>query len=300
MLPEVKRETIVGSVRKMLLGQHTHNIGDTEIFLLGPVTWIGNPTDPTSVAHWIYTVNKKGKPQKVLAYSKPISASDGKHLGNQWYFGTDFGTEEIVCGGCTDFTPEGGLAYLEVIHFITSVLGCDFESSNYLELSAKVQRHPNLPDDIRFDLGIEGEVLGVAKTIMREMREDDLHRVERLDSETFSEPYPYFVIRQIFQCGTGVVAEVNREFAGYAIGLKTLNNRGYIATLCVSEKFRGKGVGRSLLREILTQLGTESFVLETEPVNTAFYALEGFEDRGLREDFYGPGKDRIVMVKEAK
>lgn len=75
-----------------------------------------------------------------------------------------------------------------------------------------------------------------------------------------------------------------------------------IQTIAIAEAARGKGRGRTLLRELLSsarERGAREVFLEVRadnPVATALYASEGFVEIARRPNYYQPdGIDAVVM-----
>lgn len=72
----------------------------------------------------------------------------------------------------------------------------------------------------------------------------------------------------------------------------------------VHPEARGKGVGASLVRAGLdwaSAVGGRRMLLEVRPDNAAAVSLYrnlGFEQVSLRRDYYGPGRDALVMLRD--
>ncbi|MGJ3507836.1 GNAT family N-acetyltransferase [Enemella sp. A6] len=87
-------------------------------------------------------------------------------------------------------------------------------------------------------------------------------------------------------------------------GVITLQVVGDIADLLrvvVVPEARGRGLGRALVAEGLAAAaarGAERLLLEVESDNTAaltLYRNLGFTDIDCRHDYYGPGRDAVIM-----
>jgi ribosomal-protein-alanine N-acetyltransferase len=103
--------------------------------------------------------------------------------------------------------------------------------------------------------------------------------------------------------GKGLIHYLGNERSWQAAALIT--SAGSTADLCylyVRVDSRGKGLGRELLRQAMTQLFThgavEEICLEVKPNNS--YAVQIYEDLGFsvigtRKQYYRDGSDALVM-----
>ncbi|MCR8670865.1 ribosomal protein S18-alanine N-acetyltransferase [Agrococcus sp. HG114] len=93
---------------------------------------------------------------------------------------------------------------------------------------------------------------------------------------------------------------------GYA-GLRAVGVEGDVQTIAVEEGWRGRGLGRALLAELLAEAarrGVQELFLEVRadnPVARALYESTGFREIGVRPGYYQPeGVDAVVMKREAR
>ena len=103
-----------------------------------------------------------------------------------------------------------------------------------------------------------------------------------------------------------LVAEEDAEIVGYA-GLRAAPanaDQGDIQTLAVVPTFRGRGLGRKLLGQLIDEAenrGVNALFLEVRadnPVATALYHSVGFHEIDRRHGYYQPdGVDAVVMVR---
>ncbi|MCN9239542.1 GNAT family N-acetyltransferase [Streptomyces sp. RY43-2] len=142
---------------------------------------------------------------------------------------------------------------------------------------------------------------------MRGVTEADLPELVRVDREAFpEEPYPYFVLRQLFDLhgDSLLVLDDGERLHGYVLFVTTSDGyRSWIASLGVTRDQRGRGLGRRLMLEVLRRLRAERVRearLTVEPTNAAaitLYRSLGFScDEGVRPDYFGPGEDRLIMT----
>ncbi|MGV9272232.1 N-acetyltransferase family protein [Streptomyces griseosporeus] len=142
--------------------------------------------------------------------------------------------------------------------------------------------------------------------LIRTAREKDLPDVVRLDNAVFSfDPYPYFVLRQLFDAHGDhmFVLYEGEELIGYILfATSRTNSAAWGLSLAVAEGHRGRGMARRLLLKALERLreeGVEEARLAVEPANTAAIALYGslgFTSEGeVHEAYFGPSGDRLLM-----
>jgi ribosomal-protein-alanine N-acetyltransferase len=81
-----------------------------------------------------------------------------------------------------------------------------------------------------------------------------------------------------------------------------VRSTAFIHSLYVDPEFRNKGVGKILLREVLSELKRDSFKevqLTVDPDNIAasrLYRSSGFKKDSTRKDEYGMGKHRDLFI----
>ncbi|MGV9452814.1 GNAT family N-acetyltransferase [Streptomyces sp. NPDC003635] len=142
---------------------------------------------------------------------------------------------------------------------------------------------------------------------MRGVTESDLPELVRVDREAFpEEPYPYFVLRQLYDLHGDrlLVLDDGERLHGYVLfPVSSDGHQGWIMSLGVTRDQRGRGLGRWLMLEVLRRLraeGVREVRLTVEPANAAaimLYRSIGFSsNEGVREQYFGPGEDRLVMT----
>lgn len=76
----------------------------------------------------------------------------------------------------------------------------------------------------------------------------------------------------------------------------------HISDFVVAKKFQGKGLGLQILRTLMEKIGgNKQFDLVTHPENTPAiitYLKAGFFINGWKENCFGDGEARIVLIKE--
>jgi ribosomal-protein-alanine N-acetyltransferase len=102
-----------------------------------------------------------------------------------------------------------------------------------------------------------------------------------------------------------VVFEAGGQIVGYAV-LWKIPPEAELHFIEVFREFRGKGFGTAFLGKLLDRLAAEGFkqlFLEVEETNTPavkLYKKLSFEVIGKRKDYYGKGRNALLMVKNLK
>ena len=138
---------------------------------------------------------------------------------------------------------------------------------------------------------------------------NDLVKIKKIDALAFkNDSYPIFVLRQYFDISGDylLVAEENNEIIGYTIGnLIAKTSQGWILSLGVHPKSRGKKIGGSLTKKLLTLLeknNSKEVFLTVHPQNKSairIYQELGFEEVGKSDNYYFDEEKRIIMKKKA-
>lgn len=100
-----------------------------------------------------------------------------------------------------------------------------------------------------------------------------------------------------------LVADLHGEVVGY-VGAEIVLDECNIGNIVVHKDYRGRGFANVIMEVLLDGLklkGVSKVFLEVEHDNVpaiALYEKFGFEKYGQRRDYYGKGKDAILMSKE--
>ena len=130
-------------------------------------------------------------------------------------------------------------------------------------------------------------------------------QIARLEIECFSSPWSEKSLSE--ELGNSdshfICALDGDELIGY-IGVQEICSEAYITNIAVFEQYRGRGVGRALLKnacEGAKKRNCEFITLEVRRSNEAaisLYLSEGFEQAGIRKNFYSdPTEDGIIYTK---
>lgn len=140
---------------------------------------------------------------------------------------------------------------------------------------------------------------------IREMQEQDIESVAKLEKQNFSCPW---TAADFFQQLSNprayyLVAEEQGNIVGVCGYIESFQE-GELYNISVDSAFQGQGIGYKMVMSLLEQgkqRGVHSFTLEVRAGNhkaLALYDKLGFAKEGLRKDFYEmPKEDAIIMWK---
>ena len=140
--------------------------------------------------------------------------------------------------------------------------------------------------------------------LIRRLKKEDAPEVAAIEAATFSEPWSLesFIKETEEKDHVYLVAEGDDgSICGYC-GCWIVAGEGQIYNVAVKSEMRGRGIGKKLMTELLSECekaGVSAFTLEVrkgnEPAKALYHSL-GFEDAGIRKDFYDlPKEDAIIM-----
>lgn len=140
---------------------------------------------------------------------------------------------------------------------------------------------------------------------IKEMAQEDLAQVSEIESQIFSLPWSEKAFEESLKNSNTlyIVAKEKEEVLGY-IGMYISFQEGNITNVAVNPNYRRKKIGQNLIREILErakQIGVTDVILEVRETNAAaicLYEKMGFEEAGIRKNFYEkPLENAIIMWK---
>lgn len=138
---------------------------------------------------------------------------------------------------------------------------------------------------------------------IRELREEDIEELVRIESEAFSLPWSANDFRGLLAHSycCYVTAEIDKRVVG-CCGFTNSCNEGTIDNVVVDAVWRGRGVAQAMLCELIARgeaQGVEAFTLEVRVSNEAaihIYEKLGFRSEGIRPRFYEkPVEDAVIM-----
>ena len=140
---------------------------------------------------------------------------------------------------------------------------------------------------------------------VRPMSIEDCEQVAAIEAASFSMPWSLKAFRETVQKANFryFIAEEEGEILGYC-GFLYVLDEAEIPNVCVKASARRKGVGRQMMNALIEEarkLGMAVLYLEVRESNTAargLYERLGFEENGIRKNFYEqPVENAVLMSK---
>lgn len=138
---------------------------------------------------------------------------------------------------------------------------------------------------------------------IRKLQEEDIPRLAEIEAESFSMPWSARDFKNLLSHSycCYVVAVADGQVAGCA-GFSNICGVANIDNVVVAADFRGKGIARMMLQELIAAgeaEQVEAFTLEVRVSNAAaihIYEKFGFVSEGIRPGFYEkPAEDANIM-----
>ncbi|MDH5471676.1 MAG: ribosomal protein S18-alanine N-acetyltransferase [Gammaproteobacteria bacterium] len=133
-------------------------------------------------------------------------------------------------------------------------------------------------------------------TGFRPMYFDDVPRIIEIEENAYTCPWTVGIFRDCIRVGYNCFVYLqDAVIEAYGI-ISIAANEAHILNLCVSNECRGQGLGKKMLHklmEVAEQKGADSIFLEVRESNDIainLYQNEGFNELGVRKDYY-PAKD---------
>ncbi|MHC1635795.1 MAG: ribosomal protein S18-alanine N-acetyltransferase [Candidatus Methanospirareceae archaeon] len=140
--------------------------------------------------------------------------------------------------------------------------------------------------------------------IIRNLKKRDFERVMEIEraGALDGDPYLYMEIYESYPEGF-LVAEYEGVVVGFVIVVLTPEGEGRIFAIAVDPRYRGRGIGRELLKaafDVLKKRNIRSVRLEVRRTNFVaqhLYKSLGFVPFGFIPSYYKDGEDAILMRK---
>ena len=135
------------------------------------------------------------------------------------------------------------------------------------------------------------------------LKEHEIPEICKIERECFSHPWSEQSLRESFAKPDAhfFVAREEQRIIGY-ISAEIIIDEGYIMNIAVIPGFRGRGVGKALVRHMIEHFKNDlKFItLEVRASNVAaisLYKKLGFEYVGTRKNYYrNPTEDALLLT----
>lgn len=141
-------------------------------------------------------------------------------------------------------------------------------------------------------------VLKETGAIFRPMQESDLSKVMAIEVRAYPFPWTLGIMRDCLRVGYSCwIFERAGEILGYAF-MSIAAGEGHLLNICVRPDLQGNGLGKKLLRHLLSvarRQGADTLFLEVRPSNQSavqLYQSVGFNEIGQRKDYYPDDQGR--------
>ena len=142
---------------------------------------------------------------------------------------------------------------------------------------------------------------------IRPMRQADVEAVAGIEKRSYAFPWSPGIFRDCLRAGHHCwLLEAGANLLGFGV-LSAAAGEAHLLNLCIAPEYQGRGHGRRLLKRMLDLArwhGAAQVFLEVRPSNPgaiALYRSEGFNEIGMRPNYYPAAKgreDAIVMAIE--
>ena len=141
------------------------------------------------------------------------------------------------------------------------------------------------------------------KIVIEKMKTDDIANVVEVENNSFDIPWSKESFENELKNNLAMylVAKVEDKAVGY-VGVWKIFDEGHITNVAVHPDYRGQGIGKSLISELLylcEKEGINSLTLEVRKSNIvaqSLYKSFGFVEEGIRKGYYSDNnEDAIIM-----
>ena len=141
--------------------------------------------------------------------------------------------------------------------------------------------------------------------VIRQGTLSDVQAIMALEQGSIEHPWESKAIETLITDSnkTCLIAELDGTIAAY-VGAESVLDESNIGNIVTHKDYRARGIATQLFDALLKELKEQGIVkvfLEVEHDNApaiALYEKSGFTKYGHRRDYYGPGKDAVLMSKE--
>lgn len=140
--------------------------------------------------------------------------------------------------------------------------------------------------------------------VIRPAESCDIDRIMSLEQGSIAHPWDRKEIGNLISSGNKkcLVLQYEDSVVSY-VGAETVLDECNIGNIVTDKDYRGRGFASALMAALLDELaecGIAKVFLEVEYDNApaiALYERAGFERYGQRRDYYGRGRDAVLMSK---
>lgn len=138
---------------------------------------------------------------------------------------------------------------------------------------------------------------------VRHADQTDLQEILSIEQESFTDPYPEFLIRRLLrECHDNFLVALDQRgvLAGYCVASSS-GRSSHLISIAVSRTHRREGVATALMRSlfaILLRKRVDHLTLEVKSTNTEairLYKKLGFEESGVLQNYYSNGEPAVRM-----
>ncbi len=136
---------------------------------------------------------------------------------------------------------------------------------------------------------------------------DSLDDIFNIDSQTFTRPFDIHTEQkdQLFtfygKSDVWLIYNEEQELIGYYCLEEDKIDSIELTSLALLPQYQGQGHGRQVLDHIFLEHPNKKFWLVTHPQNTGAiicYLKSGFEIEAWKENYFGEGKHRLLLVRK--
>jgi tRNA threonylcarbamoyladenosine biosynthesis protein TsaB len=139
------------------------------------------------------------------------------------------------------------------------------------------------------------------------MKRDHLDQVMAIETECFPHPWSRraFLWELDSRIAFPLVSIMNDEVVGYLV-VWIVGDEMHLGNIAVGSRYRGRGVGRQLMKWLIEEAARRRIVRVTLEVRTSnesaisLYKRFGFEKVAVREGYYPEGEDALLMALEVQ
>ena len=145
----------------------------------------------------------------------------------------------------------------------------------------------------------------MADLVIRQGTVSDIQAIMALEQGSIEHPWESKAIETLITDNNKVclVAELDGIIVSY-VGAESVLDESNVGNIVTHREYRGRGIATELFKALLAELmekGIRKLFLEVEHDNVpaiALYEKLGFTGYGYRRDYYGKGKDAVLMSLE--